>query len=107
VPWFWSEQYESKLQMAGLTAGADTHVVRGSVDSGAFSIFCFLGTRLLGVESVNKPRDHMTARKILSSGMPLTLEQAADTDFDLKLAIARHKDEVASAEVGERQVVAS
>ena len=82
-------------------------MVRGSVDSGAFSIFCFLGTRLLGVESVNKPRDHMTARKILSSGMPLTLEQAADTDFDLKLAIARHKDEVASAEVGERQVVAS
>ncbi|PBC44835.1 pyridine nucleotide-disulfide oxidoreductase [Rhodococcus sp. ACS1] len=111
VPWFWSEQYESKLQMAGLTAGADTHVVRGSVDSGAFSIFCFLGTRLLGVESVNKPRDHMAARKILATEMPLTPEQAADTDFDLKLAIARHKDthkdEVASAEIGERQVVAS
>lgn len=111
VPWFWSEQYESKLQMAGLTAGADTAVVRGSIDSGSFSIFCFLGTRLLGVESVNKPRDHMAARKILASGMPLTPEQAADTEFDLKLAIARHKethnDEASPVEVSEHQVAAS
>jgi 3-phenylpropionate/trans-cinnamate dioxygenase ferredoxin reductase component len=111
VPWFWSEQYESKLQMAGLTAGADTHVVRGSVDGGSFSIFCFLGNRLLGVESVNKPRDHMAARKILACGMPLTPEQAADTDFDLKLAITRHKEtlepEVAPTVAGERHVVAS
>ena len=110
VPWFWSEQYESKLQMAGLTAGADTHVVRGSVDSGAFSIFCFAGERLLGVESVNKPRDHMAARKILASGMPLTPAQAADITFDLKQAIAEHKDrQAAETEHGgvEHQAVAS
>lgn len=91
VPWFWSEQFESKLQIAGLTTGADTRVVRGSVGDGAFSIFCFEGGRLLGVESVNKPRDHMAARKLLAEGVPLAPDQAADTSYDLKQALAAHK----------------
>lgn len=87
VPWFWSEQYGSKLQIAGLTSGADVHVIRGSVSSGSFSVFCFHDQTLLGVESVNNPRDHMTARKLLTSRMPLSPEQAADEDFDLKSAV--------------------
>ncbi|WP_060654267.1 NAD(P)/FAD-dependent oxidoreductase [Rhodococcus pyridinivorans] len=90
VPWFWSEQYEAKLQIAGLTTGTDTSVVRGATSDGAFSVFCFRQGRLLGVESVNKPRDHMAARKMLACGMRLSPEQAADQSFDLKSAITLH-----------------
>ncbi|MGX4708295.1 FAD-dependent oxidoreductase [Rhodococcus sp. DMF-1] len=89
VPWFWSEQYEAKLQIAGLTTGTDTSVVRGSVADGAFSVFCFRQGRLLGVESVNRPRDHMAARKMLACTMPLTPEQARDVDFDLKHSLSQ------------------
>ncbi|WP_232252977.1 NAD(P)/FAD-dependent oxidoreductase [Rhodococcus erythropolis] len=84
VPWFWTEQYSSKLQMAGLVTGHDHTVVRGSIDESAFSVFCFAGERLLGVESVNRTRDHMAARKLLAAGKTLTRDQVADVELDLK-----------------------
>lgn len=93
VPWFWSEQYTAKLQIAGLTTGFDTTVLRGSVEDETFSVFCFRGSELLGVESVNSTRDHMAARKILALAMPLTPEQASDDTFDLKSAVAQHKND--------------
>lgn len=84
VPWFWTEQYSSKLQMAGLVAGHDNTVVRGSIETGEFSVFCFGGDQLLGVESVNRTRDHMAARKLLAANATPTREQVIDLDFDLK-----------------------
>mgnify|MGYP002130833877 CR=1 FL=1 len=67
VPWFWSDQGPLKLQMAGLAAGRDTAVVRGDPASGAFSVFCFAKDRLLAVESVNMPGDHMAGPSCSSS----------------------------------------
>ncbi|HJU18262.1 MAG TPA: FAD-dependent oxidoreductase [Stellaceae bacterium] len=84
VPWFWSDQRNLKLQIAGLTIGHDRAVLRGDPESGAFSVFCFRGGRLLGVESVNRPLDHMIARRLLAGTPTLSPEQAADPDFDLK-----------------------
>jgi 3-phenylpropionate/trans-cinnamate dioxygenase ferredoxin reductase subunit len=84
VPWFWSEQGDLRLQMAGLTAGHDIAVLRGDMAAGRFSVFCFAGARLLGVESVNSPADHMVARRLLAAGAELTPQQAADAGFDLK-----------------------
>lgn len=84
VPWFWTEQYTSKLQMAGLVTGYDHTIVRGSLADGAFSVFCFAGERLLGVESVNRTRDHMAARKLLAAGKTLSREQVEDPEVDLK-----------------------
>ncbi|AZG46812.1 NAD(P)/FAD-dependent oxidoreductase [Gordonia insulae] len=84
VPWFWTEQYSSKLQMAGLVTGHDNTVVRGSISDGEFSVFCFAGDQLLGVESVNRTRDHMAARKLLAANATPTREQVTDLDFDLK-----------------------
>lgn len=84
VPWFWTEQYASKLQMAGLVTGYDNTVVRGSLEEGAFSVFCFAGDRLLGVESVNRTRDHMAARKLLAAGKSLSRDECADPAVDLK-----------------------
>jgi 3-phenylpropionate/trans-cinnamate dioxygenase ferredoxin reductase subunit len=84
VPWFWSDQGPLKLQIAGLGAPHDLAVPRGDPASGAFSTFCYRGGRLVGVESLSRPADHMIARRLLQSGVSLPPEQASDPDFDLK-----------------------
>jgi 3-phenylpropionate/trans-cinnamate dioxygenase ferredoxin reductase subunit len=84
VPWFWSDQGALKLQIAGLAAPHERAVARGDPARGAFSVFCFRGGRLAGVESVNRPLDHVLARKLLANGTDLAPEQAADPGFDLK-----------------------
>lgn len=84
LPWFWSDQGPLKLQMAGLAAGHDIAVVRGDPAGGAFSVFCFKNDRLLAVESVNQPADHMAGRRLLTTGAAITPAQAGDTDLPLK-----------------------
>jgi 3-phenylpropionate/trans-cinnamate dioxygenase ferredoxin reductase subunit len=92
VPWFWSDQRDLKLQIAGITAGHDAAVLRGDPDSASFSVFCFAGDRLIGVESVNRPADHIVARRLLAAADPLlTPAQAADESYDLKAHLARRR----------------
>lgn len=88
VPWFWSDQYSLKLQIAGITTGHDAAVVRGDPASGSFSVMCFLAGGLVGVESVNRTADHLAARKLLALGGELTPDQAADPGLDLKAHVA-------------------
>jgi 3-phenylpropionate/trans-cinnamate dioxygenase ferredoxin reductase subunit len=83
APWFWSDQYDVRLQMAGLTAGYDNTVVRGSVEEKKFSLFYFKGEKLLAVDSVNRAPDHTAARRLLDAGRSPTPEQAADEKFSL------------------------
>ena len=75
VPWFWSDQGPYKLQMAGLTAGADQHITHRSDDGAKLSVFCFRQDELIGVETVNVPADHMAARKVLATKSPITVER--------------------------------
>jgi 3-phenylpropionate/trans-cinnamate dioxygenase ferredoxin reductase subunit len=89
VPWFWSDQRDLKLQMVGLTAGCDRTVVRGNPDDRAFSVFCFRGDTLLGIESVNRGAEHMFGRRLLAAGESVTPEEAGDLSFDLKARLAR------------------
>jgi len=90
VPWFWSDQADLKLQIAGLAIGHDRTVVRGDPESGAFSVFCFRAGRLIAVETVGRPADHMLARRLLLAAEPaLTPDQAADTGFDIRALLAR------------------
>jgi 3-phenylpropionate/trans-cinnamate dioxygenase ferredoxin reductase subunit len=89
LPWFWSEQGKLRLQIAGLTAGHDRHVLRGDPESGQFSVFCYKDARLLGIESINRPADHAHARRLLSTGRQVTPDQAGDASFDLRAAAAR------------------
>jgi 3-phenylpropionate/trans-cinnamate dioxygenase ferredoxin reductase subunit len=84
VPWFWSDQGDVKLQIAGLSSGYDETVMRGDPASGAFSVFCFQNGRLLAVESVNRGADHVLARRLLQRSAPITPEQAADEHLPLK-----------------------
>ena len=87
VPWFWSDQYEVKLQMVGLSTGHDRQVVRGDPAAGRFSVFYFCDGRLLAIDSLNRAADHMAGRRLLAAGARLSPEQAADEAYDLKAAI--------------------
>ncbi|MBF6472522.1 NAD(P)/FAD-dependent oxidoreductase [Nocardia abscessus] len=84
VPWFWSDQYDLKLQVAGLTDGHDSVVVRGSVVDGAFCALYFRGKRLVAAECVNRPADFMAARGALNHGRTIDAERAGDTTVSLK-----------------------
>ena len=87
-PWFWSDQGDDKLQIAGLTTGYDHVVVRGDRAARSFSAFCYKQGVLVGVESVNRAADHVVGRKVLGMNRSITPEQAADPGFDLKAALA-------------------
>jgi 3-phenylpropionate/trans-cinnamate dioxygenase ferredoxin reductase subunit len=84
VPWFWSDQGDLKLQIAGITVGHDQSVIRGDPADDHFSVFCFRGDRLIGVESVNRTTDHVVARRLLAGQPCLSPEQAADRNYDLR-----------------------
>ncbi|MDR7084128.1 3-phenylpropionate/trans-cinnamate dioxygenase ferredoxin reductase subunit [Arthrobacter ginsengisoli] len=84
IPWFWSDQGPKKLQMAGLNFGSDRQVVRGDVPAGKFSVFLYDGDDLVAVDSVDRPMDHMSARRLMAAGIRLPPEDAADPGFDLK-----------------------
>ncbi|MEI9426619.1 NAD(P)/FAD-dependent oxidoreductase [Mesorhizobium sp. Cs1299R1N3] len=88
VPWFWSDIGDIKLQMVGLTAGGDNHVVLGDLPDNKFSIYHYAGDRLLGIESVNRPGDHMLGRKMLGAGFSPTPQMVAAGPDGLKAALA-------------------
>ena len=87
LPWFWSDQGDDKLQIAGLTTGYDRVVVRGDREQRSFSAFCYKAGQLVGIESINRAGDHVFGRKILGLNRSIEPEQAADLSFDLKAAL--------------------
>ena len=86
VPWFWSDIGDMKLQMAGLASGSDRIALAGSPEENRFSLYHFRDGRLLAVESVNRPADHMLARRMLAEGFSPDPEAVAD---DLKAQFTR------------------
>ena len=84
VPWFWSDQYDLKLQIAGLSTGYDRAVVRGDLDSERFSVLYYGQERLLAVDAVNTPADYLTVRKALSQGDTIPADRAGDAATPLK-----------------------
>ena len=87
VPWFWTHQFELKLQMAGCNQGYDEYFTRGSIEEEKFSIFYIKDEKLIGVDSINRASDHMAARKLIQAGVTPTEEQIEDLDFKLKTLI--------------------
>lgn len=84
LPWFWSDQGDLKLQIVGLSHGCDQWIVRGDPQTRSFSVFGFRGDELAAVETVNRPGDHMAARRIIGAKLPLSPAQAASLEFDLR-----------------------
>lgn len=84
VPWFWSDQYDVKLQIAGLSTGYDQAVLRGDPDSGSFALYYLAQGELLAVDAVNSARDFMTGKKWIRERRHLDATRLADTTLDLK-----------------------
>jgi 3-phenylpropionate/trans-cinnamate dioxygenase ferredoxin reductase subunit len=83
APWFWSDQYDVRLQMAGLSAGYDMIAVRGDPAQRTFSVCYFRGEKLIALDSINRSLDHGAARRLLDRGISPTLAQAGDESFAL------------------------
>lgn len=82
-PWFWSDQYETKLQIAGLNTGYD-HIVTRAGDDGAASFWYYQGDRLLAVDAMNDSRAYMIGKRLIEAGKSPTPGVIADPTTDLK-----------------------
>ncbi|MCI5043099.1 MAG: FAD-dependent oxidoreductase [Aquisalinus sp.] len=90
LPWFWSDQFDLKLQIAGLSEGYDNIVLRGDKDNGrSFAAFYFAGDRLLAVDAVNRPQEFMLARRLIPMGTVLDKTKLADESVPIKDFMAR------------------
>lgn len=88
VPWFWSNQGDLRLQIAGLSAGADTQVLRGDPDTERFAVLHYRDGRLLAVDAVNDPASYLVVRKALTQGVDLPADRVADPATPLKALLA-------------------
>ena len=87
VPWFWSDQFDNKLLIVGLSQDYDRQVLRGDPASRSFSVCYLKGSELLAVEAVNHSKDYMAARKLIADRTPLNADRLADASLALKDAI--------------------
>lgn len=84
VPWFWSDQYDLKLQIAGLARDGDTLVMRGDFAQGKFAIFHLRNGAVAAVEAVNAPPEYMIGRKLIAEGVAVPAARLADTSIPMK-----------------------
>jgi 3-phenylpropionate/trans-cinnamate dioxygenase ferredoxin reductase subunit len=84
APWFWSDQYDVKLQIAGVPFDPDAQVIRGDPASARFAVFHLKGDRLQAVEAVNAPAEFMMGRSLIVSGRPVSRERLADPAVSMK-----------------------
>lgn len=83
-PWFWSDQYDVKLQIAGLNRGYDTIVTREGDREGSMAHFYFKNEQFIAVDAMNDPRTYMVGKKMLEAGKNITPDQASDKSIVLK-----------------------
>ncbi len=84
VPWFWSDQGNLKLQIAGLSTGYDELVVRGDLDDEKFSVLYYRASRLLAIDAANQVHDYLTVRRALGQGRHIPADRACDNLVPLK-----------------------
>jgi 3-phenylpropionate/trans-cinnamate dioxygenase ferredoxin reductase subunit len=84
VPWFWSDQYDLKLQIAGLSEGYDDVVIRGIPAERSFSCLYLREHRLIAVDAINAPRDFVQSKQLIADRAEIAMETLADTAIPLK-----------------------
>lgn len=87
VPWFWSDQYDTKFQIAGLSQFADEHLVRGDPASGAFAVAHLRVNKLVALDAINTPRDYMLARRMVPTTAEVDRTALVDPAVPLTAAI--------------------
>jgi 3-phenylpropionate/trans-cinnamate dioxygenase ferredoxin reductase subunit len=84
VPWFWSDQYELKLKMVGLSQGHDRFLLRGSPEKRSFSAFYLSGDRVLAVDTVNRVPEFMLAKRLVAERIAVDADRLVDDSVPLK-----------------------
>ncbi len=84
IPWFWSDQYDLKLQMTGIAEQYTAVVMRGDPDKRAFAAFYFVGDQLIAVHAINSPREFMLSKKLIAQGVRLDTAAVANVDVPFK-----------------------
>ena len=84
VPWFWSNQYDLRLQTIGISAGYDITVLRGDPDTRSFSVVYLKAGKVIALDCVNATKDYVQGRLFVTEGLSPTVQQLADTDVPLK-----------------------
>lgn len=84
VPWFWSNQYDLKLQTVGLSTGHDTAVLRGNPAERSFSVIYLKDGRVISVDAVNRTKDYVQGRKLIEDQREIDPDLLADTEVALK-----------------------
>ncbi len=88
IPWFWSDQYDLKLQMVGFSAEGERHVVRGDPASRQFALFYFHGDTVVAADAVNSAREFMVARQLVGKAVDAGALEDPETDLRTLLAAA-------------------
>lgn len=83
VPWFWSDQYDLKLQIAGLSLGYDEIAVRGALGAHSFAVYYLADGRVIAVDAVNSPHDFMHGKKLVAAGRRISAAELSDPATDL------------------------
>jgi 3-phenylpropionate/trans-cinnamate dioxygenase ferredoxin reductase subunit len=84
VPWFWSDQFDLKLQTAGLWTGADQRIVRGDPQSRSFSVFYLKEGRIIAVDAVNAAPEYIVGRKLVAASAAVAPGELADKSISMK-----------------------
>ena len=88
VPWFWSDQFDIKLQIAGLPFECDMRVVRGDPTSSAFAIFHLHEGRVRAVEAVNAPPEFMVGRQLIAKSKLVDADRLTDCSISMKIHLS-------------------
>ena len=84
VPWFWSDQFDNKMLIVGLSQGFDQQVLRGDPATRSFSVCYLKGGELIAVEAINHPKDYMAGRKLIGERMRPNVDNLTDSNVALK-----------------------
>ena len=87
IPWFWSDQYDLKLQIAGLCFDYDDIIVRGNSDDRSFAVFYMKDNYMIASDCVNRPGEHMMSRKIISDKIMVEKKRLSDDSIPIKEVI--------------------
>ena len=85
IPWFWSDQYDIKLRIAGINMGYENYVFRGNIDEEKFSVFYMKEDRIIAVETINDNKSFALSKKLIKDQVSIPLDVIKDKDSDLKI----------------------
>ena len=84
VPWFWSDQYDLKLQIAGLSEGYDETILRGDKKTKSFSCLYLKEGKIIAIDAINRPKDFIQSKVLIQEKRRIDREKASNEDFELK-----------------------